>query len=673
MTTASCSDLVPEAIPQDELYAREFYKKFGVADNSHTWSMARRVSARVELDCRMSGTLEVYTSHPFDDGCRRLASIPFNGNRIESAFDVEAGMKDVYVRVIDRSGMVHYAATLAISNGSVEGNDTATNADASDLTVEPMPFIAYRMLPEVVSALLTSSEFTTYTALHEEVIKEDQAADGKFNAVLTEIPNLNMLTNLRYTDGQEFYWSELKPVFESYTDFDGTEKTGVFAESIDHIEQYYHGATGSIKLDPDVTFRVLDEGPVTLECIWRGTQRYDYFGYYYYPADKALTPEDLWNIPKYVFLTPDDITESSSLTQISEWELGSKWLYWDSDKQDNVYEYFDQWGDYQNQNGMGSAYPAWKKDKTKLRGTKYSLAYFGADYGSAPSYDFPKDVHIGYFLMRDNYIFFSDCALNYYLNNLKYECNGKTGVLGDGPLERPFAAKFTYDRRTFIGFGDYTNDCDLNDVVFVTSNVYPTPEDITPEPIKKPNPEIQKWTLACEDLGAISESDFDFNDIVIDIEYEVGSGQLTLIPVAAGGTLPSELYWDDRNLGEIHSFFGVASTKVVNAYRNSTRLDGKTVTITGLLPDFSVSADFAKHFRIRTYSNNGDNEGRWIDNIQVVADGNPMPHMLLLGHGWEWPIENVSIEKAYTRFSEWVKDNDFEWNSHKNTENIFKR
>ncbi len=483
------------------------------------------------------------------------------------------------------------------------------------------------------------------------------------NKYVATVPGLKYLSGLYNVKTIEFLWSDLKPIFHEYVNINGVTTTGVFAEGIDHISQYYHNAGEGERLDPDVTFRVLSEGPVTMSCIWRGTQFEDYFGYYYYPADKELTPEELWNLPKFAFLTPADIKEKSSLTQYAIYDPLTKW---DVELgQAVVVE--DRWQDWKDLHGMDSGNCAYWKDMRKIRGTRYSLVYYGENYDGAGSYTFPEGVKIGYFLAKKGnpaMMFFSDCELNYYLNNDLYHGNGTPM---DGPLARPMAAKFSYDHRTFVGFGDLSGDCDLNDVVFIASNVYPTPEDITPPVIEK---KVHSWTLACEDLGATD--DFDFNDVVIDIEYAAGSGEISLIPRAAGGVLSSDVYFDGKRLDEIHLWLGAQPGVMTNVYANPD-IDPSTVrriTIDGLPEDWTLSQEqggFADLFKIFTYQEGQKKEeGKWLDSATKLPGVGSVPQMLLLREGWQWPTERTHITTAYTRFTDWTRDQAiFQWDSHR--------
>ncbi len=635
------------SIPQSELYAREFIKKFGVPDANHTWSMAGSTYVTVSLDSDVTGTLEVYSDIYPSETSRLLARVPFSGSVASADIDTEVDTPTLYVRVLDNHGMTVCDEIVSVQNGKARSG--GNSASRAAVTIGKLPEVAdfsyevYIMEKKSIDYLYANRDrYTTHEQAAEGYNKE---TGGWLNAGpthLTGVENVKLLKGLYHVDGKEYRWKQLKPVFCEYTDADGARAPGVFAEGIDHVAKYYHNSSNGVRLDADVTFRVLAEGPVTMECIWRGTQFGDYLGYYYYPADKVLSPADLWNLPKYIFLTPKDIKDASTLTRCA------------------LYNDRDGWRDWENLDGMGSGHAPYWHDETKMMGTKYSLAYYGDDYKGEGSYIFPAGVKIGYFLLTDHgqKIYFSDCELNYYINNSTWFESRK------GPKERPFAAKFTYDHRTYLGFGDGSGDKDLNDVVFVVGNVVPVPDDITPDVIR---PKAQRWTIACEDLG--STDDFDFNDIVMEIEYAKGSGVLTFIPRAAGGNLASEIYFNGKNLGEIHAMLNTRPGVITNVYQGGATVDPSTVKpITVKVDeDWTLTqpvGGFFDLFKVYTYNNGTQNTGSWLESSVSLPGAGPLPQMMLLREGWYWATEQSNIANAYTRFPDWTRDQaNFDWDS----------
>lgn len=76
-----------------------------------------------------------------------------------------------------------------------------------------------------------------------------------------------------------------------------------------------------------------------------------------------------------------------------------------------------------------------------------------------------------------------------------------------------------------------------------------------------PEPEMPSLRVLGEDLSATDASDFDFNDVVIDVQY-VSANEVTITLLAAGGTLPLRIC--QNNNWEVHKLFNVPTTCMVN-------------------------------------------------------------------------------------------------------------
>lgn len=107
----------------------------------------------------------------------------------------------------------------------------------------------------------------------------------------------------------------------------------------------------------------------------------------------------------------------------------------------------------------------------------------------------------------------------------------------------------------YLCFEDWSyNLTDLNDLVFAIPVTESTPivvdEEATP------------WIICAEDLG--NTFDLDYNDVVVEVQHISGNNDVTITPLAAGGTLASYLYFEDANngetcLGEVHELLGQAN------------------------------------------------------------------------------------------------------------------
>lgn len=190
-----------------------------------------------------------------------------------------------------------------------------------------------------------------------------------------------------------------------------------------------------------------------------------------------------------------------------------------------------------------------------------------------------------------------------------------------------------------------------------------TPVDNGPTVEDKP----QSWTVACEDLGSIG--DFDFNDVVFKVSHVSGSGEITVTPLAAGGTMTVNLYHDSQLLGEIHNLLGVDDvTKMINTGLEgekgftSSVSESKTLSVSD---SFSMS-DNMGGFRLEIL--NG--KGRFAAEIQGPVNGDS-PQMICVPGDWRWPREWQKISDAYPDFVNWSSNNNVEWYNNSNSDYIY--
>lgn len=204
--------------------------------------------------------------------------------------------------------------------------------------------------------------------------------------------------------------------------------------------------------------------------------------------------------------------------------------------------------------------------------------------------------------------------------------------------------------QTFIGFEDDPNasEKDLNDIVLMLD---PVPYIVDHEP--------DGFILAAEDLG--NTGDFDFNDVVFSVTHIAGEKTAIVTPLAAGGTLPIQLYYDGKPVGgEFHSLFGGSkSSEMINTDKITKAADPIEIEVPG---DFAIGeyADYDNnensHFRKFTISiNNGQT-------MLTAPKNGAAPQIMCLPANWEWPKEQVNIQDAYPDFGDWGKNySNTEW------------
>lgn len=191
--------------------------------------------------------------------------------------------------------------------------------------------------------------------------------------------------------------------------------------------------------------------------------------------------------------------------------------------------------------------------------------------------------------------------------------------------------------------------------------------NIPTQTVPKPEDKPQSWTVACEDLGSIG--DFDFNDVVFKVSHVSGSREITVTPLAAGGTMTVNLYHDSELLGEIHKLLGEDDvTKMLN-----TGVEGEKGYNPGYGSSITLSVDESftmtnnmGGFRLEIL--NGD--GRFAAEIQGPVNGDS-PQMICVPGDWRWPREWQKISDAYPDFVNWNSTNNAEWYKNSNSEYIY--
>ena len=195
---------------------------------------------------------------------------------------------------------------------------------------------------------------------------------------------------------------------------------------------------------------------------------------------------------------------------------------------------------------------------------------------------------------------------------------------------------------TYITIEDHNHDdFDYNDFIFVMEGEQ---EHIVDTP--------DEYIYAVEDLG--NTDDFDFNDIVFSVSHVSGQPHATVKPLAAGGTLPANICFNDRSYGEVHEMFKVATTEMVNTASGTTKANMKQAS--PFVVQVGTNWSHAEH----DFTTKGNGFGVMVqneENVTHVTPGNhPAPQILILPADWLWPTERTRINTAYPNFGEWGKD-----------------
>lgn len=169
----------------------------------------------------------------------------------------------------------------------------------------------------------------------------------------------------------------------------------------------------------------------------------------------------------------------------------------------------------------------------------------------------------------------------------------------------------------------------------------PTSEDFqvgvkgcTPGFRGKPEPEAIR--IIAEDLSASESSDFDFNDVVFDVQMNWPSeGKHTITLLAAGGTLPLTIAGE-----EVHAKFGVPTNKMVNTESWTEQRDPVT---------FIIEGNYANANEIEVRVQKGS------DWPLLTAPKGKAASKIAVSTDYNWVKELQDISKAYKNFDTYVK------------------
>lgn len=709
-SVSGCSDYDNGFTEKDIEFGKDFESIFGLADPKQDWSMANVV----KVNTAVSGSyLEIYSGAPAIATSKLLLSTKLGGSAL--AFNVVDGAEQVYAIVRDAQGKAVVQGYYDLKDNAVSINDRpvkkkeakalATRA-ASNVTkgnvVSPGLSVEDPEATETLYYFNGSATPYTYDELVELVrVRKDD--NGNPNYYYTN-PFSNCVV---YENDKPVGWdfsnaildiNQVTPVAAKIeiklTSLNNVEKWpvdpwvlsvgkelfgygGYFKESQAYVSNEklsHYGATSQEQLETmkkiEAGFSITTTGgEINLPYIYGATGIYDQFGYVYYKEG-----EDPIKQPHYILMENAMPQENiyfngwqSAGTRIFNMLL-SGWTGGDDIVITNAYS--------------GEGWPA----DTKVYGTKYKLAFFGENHDQTATYDFPAGYRIIFFIIstntsngQDNKGEYLPASFNYSLPELNARLGhlyGNAGSLthqnGANPEGAVKAVAWETGGITALGFEDAGGDDDLNDIVLWIEGEFKADHELVKVETTTSN-ESESWIFACEDLGG--SYDYDFNDVVWEVykEYktttttttengvssstttkEFVAGKVRLL--AAGGTLPVELYYNEKCLGNVHQLFG--QQPVGNNLYHQVNVGAQVTTpsVELVIPDLTITAttninDIKNNFRVKVVGDNGTSHFVTAPDMNSTA-----PQIILLLGEWEWPRENVAITDAYPEFTDWVQD-----------------
>ena len=207
--------------------------------------------------------------------------------------------------------------------------------------------------------------------------------------------------------------------------------------------------------------------------------------------------------------------------------------------------------------------------------------------------------------------------------------------------------------------GNWVKDLGGRDYVFSDWIITLSPA----EPIDKPNEKVVR--IMAEDLNAKAnksedviedDSDWDFNDVVLDVEF-LGNDKVEITVVAAGGTLPLRINGEDAL--EVHELYGQPTNIMINTCRtaalqskypnhyNTTTLPKFTRTITG------VDADGGRSIKLEVQKKLSNGTEQWFE--MTARQGDPAAKFAVK-QTVDFCDERQKITSKYPSFGQWVEN-----------------
>lgn len=656
-------------------YNNSWNQQFGAIDPTQDWNVATTVSATAACPT-IAGESEmrIYSDAPLEDESNLMAVTKLTNGAGSISFDAKKAANHVFVSIKNSEGLFKIYNYYAIVNGTVNitpsdyitptrsGFTRAANCPVTKGETKVLPNIKYKFDTGVIkykggwgNNILSVEEWKEFVKTLEKggeyydvpfekiydnyIFKGFDWSKPIAGSAVSVIEDRNVGITLLNGVAQE----EAVPCWTLGQGYKLFGPGSFFMES----QKYYSSEKRKLYTNGDEDLKkvekgfsiVTEGGEINMPVVYGATDISDRLGYVYYKDG-----QDPLTQPHYILIN-------------------------DARPQSNIY--FNSWkgeavGNMALANWSQAQESLWNIPKdTKIYGTSYKLAFFGENHDQEATYDFPAGYHIVFFIAPYspyNPNDYSNHSGSYTEGNYNYslpELNKRINHLDqkDWNIPQPTydptrgaikAAAWTFNGQTFLGFEDGGGDEDLNDIVFWVQGQYKTPEPpiTVPDPDPLPEPQSESWIIACEDLG--NTDDIDFNDVVFSVSHTAGETTAKVTPLAAGGVLPSNIYYGGSNLGEIHNLINGAQPNANGQYpmlnTSSKGTPGSAITIT-------VPADYSVTNHGFTVKVKDQNESIVLESAEVGT----APQMLVLPGEWAWPTERTPIGTAFPMFVNWSK------------------
>lgn len=672
-------------------YNNSWNQQFGAIDPTQNWNVATTVSATAACPT-IAGESEmrIYSDAPLEDESNLMAVTKLTNGAGSISFDAKKAANHVFVSIKNSEGLFKIYNYYAIVNGTVNITPSDyitptrsgfTRAANCPVTKGEKKTISNKYTVVTGKKTLYTYNYTSKTFEEWKAYAENYAKNNDpkyawlpwtdesilvYKTVVTEwggsyqafdhfdwsnpvLKDGATATEQEITEQRDIQLTLLNGVVQEeavpcWTLGQGYKLFGPGTFFEEYLKYYcdgkrklYNGIEGLKQVEKGFSI-VTEGGEIKMPVVYGATAISDRLGYIYYKDGQDPLAQ-----PHYILI--NDARPQSNI-YFKSWQgqaVGDMELaQWDKTTE-----------------GLTTG----KNKDTKMYGTSYKLAFFGENHDQEATYNFPAGYHIVFFIApyqpynpndysnhNGNY---TDVNYNYSLPELNKRINHLDWNSDGCPTYDPTrgaikAASWTFNGQTFLGFEDGGGDEDLNDIVFWVQGQYKTPEPpiTVPDPDPLPEPQSESWIIACEDLG--NTDDIDFNDVVFSVSHTAGETTAKVTPLAAGGVLPSNIYYGGSNLGEIHNLINGAQPNANGQYSmlntGSKGTPGSAITIT-------VPADYSVTNHGFTVKVKDQNESIVLESAEIGT----APQMLVLPGEWAWPTERTPIGTAFPMFVEWSK------------------
>lgn len=700
----------------EKKYNKQWEKLFGKIDPEHDWNIISQIEAIIDVPAGGEYTARIYTTHPKDKRSRLVAQIPVEGTG-SIRFDLEKISKDVYARVKDAQGKTAFEGYFVIDGHEVfisQDNARSGSISRAETTEQ---------VPQALSSLNDATTFNVASIYRDGANEWNEITwfdnNKNNNSGLTQInygsikyvvsQGINGHDHINGIEADE----QLSYIYKSdnqnnitcvkFKDFiyNIVRSGGVFDEGGGNLSSNTDNR-GKEGMSGKVVYVTQSSGPVELSYVYGNTGLHSAMGYFYWKEG-----QDYHNAPKIVFMNNALPHHNLKVSSPNSNNNSSAWS--DAIKLEDINT---------GSNGYGIAIGDANENNYYVFGPKYKLVYYGDDYNSAGSYNFPEGVHIGFFLFTNYWdkdynddgsgslawgcqspmntneglgdrilrpIFYS--IPDYNKENLEYynyrtsQDNKSNGPSSEFPVQNGqnnqptigeiSAVTYKYQGNIILGFEDGV-DKDMNDILLLVEadvllegeNSGET-EDFIEEDnnYTEPEPEPQSWIIACEDLGNIG--DYDFNDAVFKVAHVAGTNKLTVTPLASGGTYDIEVRYKGTNISQHANRGNLDFHQLINsgAQRNNglwQQINDKQKGNAGeaiTITDDALTSGFS--LANGDYTNHGFSIYVEKNNGPSITINQPAldkkaPQMLVLPEYWIWPYEGKIITSGYPDFEKWT-------------------